>query len=673
MYGLQTPNTFASVETIRSHNTMTSLYLPPPSHSGHNVPSLTSKHTKAVESTKTNPTRSTTSRTVSNAPSYEERCDAALRLASLPPEQQKALREKKPLFVPRSLSDFDDGGAFPEIHVAQYPRHMGNPHLTKGVPTQGHANPASSSSNSRSNALVPLSVDESGRKDYSALITSGTNADKIVYTKRSDMRGILTPAAEDIALPTKEEEEATAEKTALALQSRISTHLALSKPSGSAMMNASMSNNRESNTQFIHYTPSPDAPGYNPIAAKRVIQMVPAQVDPMMPPKHRHVKAPRGPAEDPVPVLHAPPEKLTVEERKSWDIPACISNWKNSKGYTIPLDKRLAADGRGLRDDGTINSNFATLSESLYLAERQAREEVRMRSMVQKKQIEMDRERREAELRDLASRARMERSGMASQAPIRMEPTIDDETTERKSMRDFIPYDDDEEGSLHSHVEDHDHGMDGRSTAQSHEMKSIPSGTVVEDEDAQKRERLRIARRRERDREYRMQAHQVMQPGTDDNVMIKKARLEEDRDVSEKIALGVLTGTGSSSGGVDGRLYNQSSGFVSIWFICQRHFNISTHFDFLHFTSKDSGFGAEDEYNVFNKPLFDRDGVTSSSIYRPTRGEATFDADEQYDKLVKGATSKFIPDKGFAGAEGVRGTVSNGPRNAPVQFEKSSK
>jgi len=49
------------------------------------------------------------------------------------------------------------------------------------------------------------------------------------------------------------------------------------------------------------------------------------------------------------------------------------------------------------------------------------------------------------------------------------------------------------------------------------------------------------------------------------------------------------------------------------------------------------------------------------------------DADEQYDKLMKGATTKFVPDKGFAGAEGARGAAANGPRNAPVQFEKSSK
>lgn len=31
-----------------------------------------------------------------------------------------------------------------------------------------------------------------------------------------------------------------------------------------------------------------------------------------------------------------------------WKIPPCVSNWKNSKGYTIPLEMRLKADGRTL-------------------------------------------------------------------------------------------------------------------------------------------------------------------------------------------------------------------------------------------------------------------------------------------------------------------------------------
>ena len=40
-----------------------------------------------------------------------------------------------------------------------------------------------------------------------------------------------------------------------------------------------------------------------------------------------------------------------------------------SQGYTIPLDKRLAADGRGLQQVH-INENFAKLAEALYIADR---------------------------------------------------------------------------------------------------------------------------------------------------------------------------------------------------------------------------------------------------------------------------------------------------------------
>ena len=48
------------------------------------------------------------------------------------------------------------------------------------------------------------------------------------------------------------------------------------------------------------------------------------------------------------------------------------SNEQNAsflQGYTIPLDKRLAADGRGLQGVH-INENFAKLAEALYIADR---------------------------------------------------------------------------------------------------------------------------------------------------------------------------------------------------------------------------------------------------------------------------------------------------------------
>ena len=74
------------------------------------------------------------------------------------------------------------------------------------------------------------------------------------------------------------------------------------------------------------------------------------------------------------------------------------------------IDKRLAADGRGLQEV-QINDNFAKLSEALYVAEQKAREAVEMRSKIQKELMLKEKEKKEQELRVLAQRARMERSG----------------------------------------------------------------------------------------------------------------------------------------------------------------------------------------------------------------------------------------------------------------------
>lgn len=630
---------------------MTSLFLPAPVRSKQQTSVVNNSVTSTSNSSSMNSISSSTSHPIVSqsqnqmarsrvAPTYEERCQAAADFSRLTPEQRKTAKK---LFVPRSLGDFDDGGAFPEIHVAQYPKNMGNPHLNRRrMGMENHqstattnTNSSTPSNNSRQLALIGSStsttkaianvqIDAQGNKDFTSLIRGGTNADKTVYAHHRDVKG-YTPTEDEIALPTLEEQQDTAAKTQAALDAMLSSKVAMDKASGSALINAATSQQQELKTQFIEYKANPNAPGYNPAADKRIIQMVPAQLDPMMPPKHKHVKAPPGPADDFVPVLHAPPEKLTKEERDAWNIPASISNWKNQKGYTIPLDKRLAADGRGLRDETTINSNFATLSESLYLAERQAREEVRLRALVQKRQAENEREKRENELRELAMKARMQRGGgVAAVSTHHHEPdqTLDDDNQ--------------------------DYAGDGHS--QNHRVLQHSEGVhVIDDEsarvEAEKRDRIREARRRELEREMRMEKHKPQRNYDDhEDVTIKKARLG-DRDISEKIALGVHTGGGGGIGGVDGRLYNQSGGLSS-------------------------GFGADDEYNTYSKPMFDREGVTSSSIYRPTRGEAAMDADTQYELLKKGSTSKFHPDKGFSGADGVGSSGTAGSRNAPVQFEK---
>merc|ERR1711981_564121 len=132
----------------------------------------------------------------------------------------------------------------------------------------------------------------------------------------------------------------------------------------------------------------------------------------MEPPRFRtNKKIPRGPPSPPAPVMHSPTRKLTQKEQLEWRIPPAISNWKNPKGYTIPLDKRLAADGRGLQSTH-INENFAKMSEALYIADRKAREAIEMRNALERKIAQREKEKKEQQLRALAAQARDQRAGI---------------------------------------------------------------------------------------------------------------------------------------------------------------------------------------------------------------------------------------------------------------------
>ena len=130
--------------------------------------------------------------------------------------------------------------------------------------------------------------------------------------------------------------------------------------------------------------------------------------------------------------MHSPPRKLSAKDQADWRIPPCISNWKNPKGHTIPLDKRLAADGRGLQTTH-LNEKFAQLSEALYIADRKAREAVETRAQIEEKLAQRQKEKKEEELRVIAQKAREERAG------IRRTGTIPRISTCTVSLIKFMP------------------------------------------------------------------------------------------------------------------------------------------------------------------------------------------------------------------------------------------
>lgn len=476
---------------------------------------------------------------------------------------------------PRSAEDFGDGGAFPEIAVAQYPLDMGR----KGTA-------------STSNALA-IQVDAEGKVKYDAIARQGHSENRIVQSSFKDLIPLRQRAdAGDISLerPSSEEVAASTEKTKLALEKLVSGAVAAQKPKN-------VQGGKRAEATYVRYTPA-NQMGDTTKKNDRIMKIVERQQDPMEPPKFKHKKIPRGPPSPPPPVMHSPPRKLTAEDQEAWKIPPPISNWKNPKGYTVPLDKRLASDGRGLQDV-TINDKFAQFAEALFTADRHAREEVRQRAQMQQRLAEKEKLAKEENLRDLARKAREERQA-AIQGRSRRESSA---------------------------------GRRSRSYSGSSYGSRSESGS--EDEAARERVKARQERRQENERQLR-------QSRMGKEKQIQMMAREQNRDISEKVALGLAKPTQNKETMYDSRLFNQTSGF-------------------------DTGFNEDQHYD---KPLFAAQDAISS-IYRP---KANQDDDLDEEGAAESAMGKIQKGNRFEvlgkAKEGFRGAADAEREEGPVQFER---
>jgi len=335
--------------------------------------------------------------------------------------------------------------------------------------------------------------------------------------------------------------------------------------------------------QFIKYTPKQQGDGHNSAASQRIIKMHEVQVDPLEPAKFKHKRVPGGPGSPPKTIMHSPPRKLTVKDQQDWKIPPCISNWKNAKGYTIPLEMRLSADGRTLQQH-TINEKHAKLANSFYIAEKQARKEIEERNKIQKTITYKEFLKQEEKMRDAAAQARAEKNKI-----------IQSEEGEGEGTRHRAPL------------------------------------TEEEEEAKKERDTFRYINKREQERDRRLDAAR--------NKKSKAAR-DSERDISEKVALGQAQPTVSKESMYDQRLFNQTSGL-------------------------ESGFGDEDEYNVFDKPLFQ--DKTAASIYNVKEYNDNLDDEEGGEKNNVEKMLNRAPNRGF---EGAAAADKKSSRTKPVEFEK---
>lgn len=164
---------------------------------------------------------------------------------------------------PRSAEDYGDGGAFPEIPVAQYPLDMGK-------------KPSSSS-----NALA-VQVDAEGKVKYDAIARQGHNDKRIVHTSFQDLIPLRQRAdVGEISLdrPSEEEIAAQTEKTKDALAKLVSGAVAAQKPKN-------VKGITRNDPTYVRYTPA-NQMGDVTRKNDRIMKIVERQQDPMEPPKFK--------------------------------------------------------------------------------------------------------------------------------------------------------------------------------------------------------------------------------------------------------------------------------------------------------------------------------------------------------------------------------------------------
>ncbi|KAF9566327.1 hypothetical protein CPC08DRAFT_740719 [Agrocybe pediades] len=500
---------------------------------------------------------------------------------AIPPYGQRAG------WKPLSLEDFGDGGSYPECHVAQYPLGMGKTKASSG------------------NTLA-LQVDSEGNVRYDAIAKQGQREGKIVQSQFKDLvplahRKDLEDEEKVMERPSEEEVEKTTEKTRAALEKLVNGKIKAAQPKNVP--------DSQGKTSFIRYTPGQN--NGDGALKQRIIKMSEVVEDPLEPPRFKHKKIPRGPPSPPPPVLRSPPRKATAAEQKEWMIPPCISNWKNNKGFTIPLDKRLAADGRGLQDIH-INDNFAKFSEALFVADRHAREEVRQRALMQQKLAQKEKEAKEENLRLLAQRAREERGGVAPK------PTAQSQAAMKSSLAAYGSDSEEESGD-----------------------ESVASADSAEDEEARRlRDEMRQEKRREREREMRMNNMGQEQRA-------KMLARQQNRDISEKVALGLAKPTLSKESMLDSRLFNQES--------------------------LSNNFADDDAYNLYDKPLFH--GSTAAAAIYKARGNIEEGNEESFGGGTDEGITKALDNDRFQLGRakiGFEGAADQEVREGPVQFEKDT-
>ena len=295
-----------------------------------------------------------------------------------------------------------------------------------------------------------------------------------------------------------------------------------------------------------------------------LIKLVALPVDPLSNIKYRHHKIPLSNTNEKnfVPVLQTPSKPLSLEEQKKWKIPPCVNMSNNPKGLVIPLDIRLANDGRNLREY-KANKNFAKFADILALTEKNVRKEIDERNKIAQSIQIAAAMKKELELKEAAKQARMERKSF-----------------NKNNNASSVVYSLDNSDFLNNNKnKEESHILNNK------RKRSMNSEEEKESIERKERNELREIRKKEIEYERRQE-------------LIKKYE-KEGRDINDKVLLG-QNNMINNNNVIDSRLYEIEGG-------------IENPFDY------------NEDVQVYDKPLFN-DKNKLSNIYKnfnSTGGENT--------------------------------------------------
>ena len=318
-----------------------------------------------------------------------------------------------------------------------------------------------------------------------------------------------------------------------------------------------------------------------------LIKLVALPVDPLSNLKYRHHKIPLSYNDEKnfVPVLQEPAQKLSYEEQKKWKFPPCVNMSNNPKGLVIPLDIRLANDGRNLREY-QANQNFAKFADILALTEKNVRKEIEDRNKIAQSIQIAAAMKKEQELREAAKQARQERKSLNN----------NNNTTSL-----MFSLDNDNISNKKSKISENDKD----SNYLKNKRKRSEKDDENEDEEKERKERNELREKKKKEIEYERR------------IEIQKKYEKEGRDINDKVLLG-QNNIINNNNVIDSRLYDQEGG-------------IENPFDY------------NEDCEVYDKPLFNEKNKLSN-IYKTFNTSGGANSKRLMSKIISQGAKVFNND-----------------------------